>query len=329
MTARAGVSSQSRDEQTRLKERVDDTWTRRRVRIPQIVQTLRSHGCLHASELHSMSLHSWFFLCCSFFSHLTGQFLLHDSHIISWGVEQTTSAAKCCRVRTVSSLPTWPAGGARLQCDERMRSETHATILIFLAFSMVIFFVGRGLRAQLWCMDRHLQQVHASCRLPKGRTNSSVHDGFFAWCRRRFDGAVDADPGSAYVRLPESNRATIGGWKIQDSVRTLRLIIRWAVQVEETSLRLSSAVGHGGTHDRNVLMSSSGGGGPRRQARQNETPQLSLRTPLHDKVRKRAKSLPYVGSARLTVLNMIVCHVSACEGCSCLLTSHCALSLMQ
>ena len=97
---------------------------------------------------------------------------------ISQGVEQTTSAARFVRVRTVSSLPTWPAGGARLQCEERVRSETHAIILIFSCILDGDLFCEKGLEGATRThfgavVLGHLQQLHASSRLPKDRTNSS------------------------------------------------------------------------------------------------------------------------------------------------------------
>ena len=171
------VATQSQDEQSSLKKRVDRTLTRLGVRIRQIMQPLCSHGYLHASELHWTCLCAWGFFLRFFFTSdgsLPHLFLLHDSLDISQRVEQTTSAARLVRVRTA----TWPAGGARLQCEERMRSEAHAIILIFSCILDGDFFCGEGLEGATRThfgavVLGHLQLAHASSRLPKERTMSS------------------------------------------------------------------------------------------------------------------------------------------------------------
>ena len=64
------VATQSRDEQSGLKKRVDRTVTRLAGRIQQIMQSPCPHGCLHAAELHWTCLRAWRFFFSFLFCHI-------------------------------------------------------------------------------------------------------------------------------------------------------------------------------------------------------------------------------------------------------------------
>ena len=262
---------------------------------------------------------------------------------ISQGVEQTTSAARCVGVRTVSSLPTWPAGGARLQCEERMRSEAHAIILICSCILDGDLFCGKGLEGATRThfgavVLGHLQQLHASSRLPRAPTRLGGRGG----CGSRFSSysahehqsghdlmvhaSTTSKAGMGFVRVedPEQRSYTpthhpMGGPGRSNFSSSIFSCGTWRYALEKCS-DVSTEVSSSLAAVAEVFPDD-------RLAR--PTPQLPQRTPLHDKVRKLAKALPCVGALGLTVSNITVRHVSAGRGCSCLLPSNCALAHVQ